>query len=138
MAEALKAHGVKTYCTDLRDRGYGTGGVDFLSSPLLFDVNTILTNPPYRYATDFVLHALEILPDQGRVIMFLKTTFLEGKDRWNRLYSVMPPTAMYQFVGRIRCAVSGDFANAHGNAVSYAWFEWQKGNYNPPRIHWLK
>lgn len=138
MAEALKAHGVQTYCTDLRDRGYGIGGVDFLNSPLLYDVDTILTNPPYKYATDFVLHALDILSDQGRVVMFLKTTFLEGQDRWARLHSKFPPIAMYQFIERQRCGRNGEFVKQGNNAITYAWFEWRKGYKGHPKVYWLK
>lgn len=138
MAEALKAHGVQTYCTDLRDRGYGTGGVDFLKSDLIYNVDTILTNPPYKYATDFVLHALDILPDNGRVVMLLKLQFLDGKDRLKRLYTHYPPWGVFVHSSRVRCAVNADFANAHGNAVCYSWFEWRKGFQGHPKVFWLK
>lgn len=138
MAEALKAHGVESYCTDLIDRGYGTGGVDFLKSDLIYNVDTTLTNPPYKRATDFVLHALDILPDQGRVVMFLKTTFLEGQDRWKRLHSKTPPIAMYQFIERQRCGRNGEFKVKGDNAITYAWFEWRKGFNGHPQVFWLK
>lgn len=138
LAEALKAHGVESYCTDLIDRGYGTGGVDFLKSDLIYNVDTILTNPPYKYATDFIFHALDILPDNGRVIMLLKTTFLEGRDRWKRLHSKTPPIAMYQFIERQRCGRDGKFAKQGDNAIAYAWFEWRKGFNGHPQVYWLK
>lgn len=139
IAEALKEHGVQSYCTDLIDRGYGTGGVDFLEQDkLLFDVDTILTNPPYKYATDFVLKALELLPDNGRVIMLLKIQFLEGKDRLKRLYTNNQLCKVFVHTSRIRCATNADFASAHGNAVCYCWFEWCKGYQGQPKIYWLK
>lgn len=138
IAEALKEHGVQSYCTDLIDRGYGTGGVDFLKSDLIYNVDTILTNPPYKYATDFVLHALDVLPDNGRVIMFLKTTFLEGQDRWKRLHSKFPPIAMYQFIERQRCSRNGEFKAKGDNAISYAWYEWRNVFNGHPQIYWLK
>lgn len=79
--------------TDLVDRGYGKGGVDFLKTtekPFngAFD---IVTNPPYIRAKEFILHGLELIPEGGRVIMFLKTTFLEGKARKKEIYDITPP-----------------------------------------------
>lgn len=37
----------------------------------------------------------------------------------------------------MRCAKNGDFANATGNASTYCWFIWEKGNKNPPTIGWF-
>ena len=55
----------------------------------------IITNPPYKYATEFVRHALDLLPEDGWCIMFLKTTFLEGQKRWKEIYSSAPPSTFY-------------------------------------------
>jgi len=41
----------------------------------------IITNPPYRYALNFVQKALESVRIGGKVAMFLKLQFLEGKER---------------------------------------------------------
>ena len=32
----------------------------------------ILTNPPYKYAKEFIEHAMTIIPDGRKVFMFLK------------------------------------------------------------------
>lgn len=37
----------------------------------------ILTNPPYKYAKEFIEHAMTIIPDGRKVFMFLKLQFLE-------------------------------------------------------------
>lgn len=127
--------------TDLVDRGYGFGNVDFLKTTKLpIDCTCILTNPPYKYALEFVNHSLDLLPEGGYCVMFLKTTFLEGKKRYNNLFSVNPPKYMFQFVSRVLCAKNGDFETmiaGGGSAVSYAWFVFQKGYKGDTVIRWI-
>ena len=80
ISEVLKAHGYDVVSRDLIDRGYGEVA-DFLSIDNLKWDGDIVTNPPYRYALDFVEKALQIIPEGRKVAMFLKLTFLEGKGR---------------------------------------------------------
>ena len=66
LANVLILNGFRVYATDLKDRGYGIRGIDFLKehesiSPI------ILTNPPFSLANDFAEHALKILPVGGGV-----------------------------------------------------------------------
>lgn len=96
----------------------------------------IITNPPYKYALEFVLHTLELLPEGGIGAFLLKTTFLEGQKRFEELFSVYPPKFIFQFVRRIRCAKNGDFDDAPA-AVSYAWFIWEKGWRGEATIRWI-
>jgi len=56
------------YCvlsTDLIDRGYGTPGIDFLQVNTIPDNCIILTNPPYKYATEFIEHSMDLLQMGG-------------------------------------------------------------------------
>ena len=78
LSKVFEKAGHKVLSTDLVDRGYGTGGVDFLKCNEVFN-GDIITNPPYKYAQSFVEHALELVPDGHKVAMFLKLQFLEGK-----------------------------------------------------------
>lgn len=80
LSERLKEYGHEVYSTDLIDRGYGVGGIDFLECPVKWD-GDILTNPPYKFAQQFVEHSLELINDGSKVFMFLKLQFLEGKAR---------------------------------------------------------
>ncbi len=86
MAKKLVEYGYNVKATDLIDRGYGEGGVDFLACKDKFE-GDILTNSPYKYATEFVLKALDLVPEGNKVFMFLKLTFLEGKKRYDELFS---------------------------------------------------
>ena len=78
LSKRMEQLGSEVISTDLIDRGYGVGGVDFLQADKLL-APVIITNPPYRYAKEFVLHALELGAEM--VCMFLKLTFLEGVGR---------------------------------------------------------
>lgn len=97
----------------------------------------ILTNPPYKYATEFVLKSLELLPSGGDIYMFLRTQFLEGKKRYNRIFHQFPPVKVFQFVSRIKAAKNGKFDDVGQNAVSYAWFWWKKDVYEETKIKWI-
>ena len=84
-------HTVKS--TDLMDRGFGETGIDFLSIDNLEWHGDIITNPPYKYAQEFIEKALQIIPEGNKVAMFLKVQFLEGKGR-KKLFLSQPPIAM--------------------------------------------
>lgn len=139
LAKRLTELGYDVVSTDLVDRGYGIGGVDFLCEMDNRGCDCILTNPPYKCAADFVLHALDIIPAGGVVVMFLKTTFLEGQMRYNKLFSKYPPRYIFQFVKRILCALNGDFEKQReiGSAVSYCWMIWEKGYKGETIIKWI-
>ena len=89
MANVLAANGYEVKATDLIDRGFGTGGVDFLAQTEKWD-GDIITNPPYKFSTEFVEKALELVADGAKVAMFLKLTFLEGKTRRAMFNSTTP------------------------------------------------
>ena len=137
MSEVLKQHGYKVVSTDLIDRGYGKGNVDF------FDATTnevdIITNPPYKFAKEFVEHALKISVEGTKIAMFLKLTFLESKKR-RELFDKYPPQSVYVSSSRLQCAKNGDFETYKqgvGTAVAYAWYVWIKGHYGPTYLKWI-
>jgi hypothetical protein len=136
LAKALEDRGYKVISSDLIDRGYGNGGVDFLKCDKPFN-GDIITNPPYKYAQEFVEHALSIITEGHKVIMFLKVQFLEGKAR-RKLFEKYPPKRIYVSSSRLRCAMNGDFEKyAKSNAVSYAWFIWEKGYKGDTIVRWF-
>jgi len=118
-------------------RGYNCEIADFLMYPDNYRYNgDIITNPPYRYAREFVEKALKMVADGRKVCMFLKLTFLEGKER-GVFYESNPPQTVYVFRSRINCAYSGDFKQYHSSAVAYAWFVWEKGYKGGTKIKWI-
>ena len=144
LSERLAARGYAVYSTDIKDRGYDQMNrvVDFLAQRTkpFSGAYDILTNPPYKYAKEFVQKALELLPDGCRCFMFLKLTFLEGKARYAELFKKYPPCKVYVFSERVQCAKNGDFetyARSGGTAVAYAWFVWKKGYKGETTVGWI-
>lgn len=135
IAEVLKQRGYNVICSDLVDRGYGQGGVDFLKCQKKID-GDIITNPPYKYAKEFVEHALECVLAGHKVAMFLKIQFLEGKAR-KELFKKHPPKVIYVSSSRLNCAMNGDFDTATQSAVAYAWYIWEKGYTGDTIVRWF-
>lgn len=139
MSKRLESFGYDVKSTDLIDRGYGKGGVDFFECNEVFN-GDILTNPPYKKALEFVLKALDLITEGHKVFMFLKLTFLEGKTRYKQLFFKKPPKLIYVFSQRVQCAKNGDFekySQGVGTAVAYAWYVWEKGYNGETSIKWI-
>lgn len=138
LSEVLKRHGYSVVSTDLIDRGYGIGGIDFLAIEEPF-YGDIITNPPYKYAREFVEHAVDLIQDGFRAAMFLRLQFLEGQAR-RELFDKYPPKLIYISSKRINCCKNGDFSEDRRNnssAVAYAWFIWEKTFQGDPTIRWF-
>lgn len=147
LAQHLKERGFDVFSSDIIERNYKLDMVaDFLTmSTLGLGSNEqpaydILTNPPYKYAKEFVLKALDILSDGRKVYMFLKLTFLEGKARFKEIFSKYPPEKIYVFSERVLCAKNAEFTKMReggGSAVAYAWFVWKKGYTGDTIVKWI-
>ena len=135
ISEVLKAQGYDVTSRDLVNRGYGDEA-DFLSIDNTEWMGDIVTNPPYKFAREFVEKALQIVPNGNKVAMFLKLTFLEGKARRN-LFRTAPPIRVWVSSSRLKCAMNGDFDAIGGSATAYAWFVWQKGYKGDTIINWF-
>ncbi len=139
ISKVLASKGYKVISTDLIDRGFGKGGIDFhnYTNNNGFDV---ITNPPYVLAGDFLEHFTGIMTKGSKLVMFLKLLFLEGIDR-GRIFSTNPPKTVYISSRRIACAKNGEFKNDRGedvqSAVAYAWFVWEIGFRGDPVIKWF-
>lgn len=120
--------------TDLIDRGYGAGGVDFLNSGIDTWEGDIITNPPYKYAKEFVEEALRVVTTGHKVAMFLKLTFLEGQAR-RELFRQCPPQTVYVSSARLQCGKNGIFSG--DRMVAYAWFVWEKNYQGPTILKWI-
>lgn len=143
ISKALEAEGYDVISTDLIYRGYGEKEpLDFLKSDEKELSEDIITNPPYKYALEFVEKALKSIKTGHKVAMLLKIQFLEGQGR-GEFFKKNPPKTVYVFSNRIACALNGDFAavtNKKGkfkSAACYAWFVWQKGFTGPCIVDWI-
>ncbi len=137
ISKVLEAAGHEVRSTDIVDRGYGTGGIDFLDGQYEWD-GDIITNPPYKYAKEFVEQALRTVKDGAKVAMFLKLTFMESKNR-KELFAKYPFKTLYVSSSRLKCAKNGEFSKykSTGTAVAYGWYIWEKGYDGTPSIRWI-
>ena len=134
LSNVLINNNYEVYSSDLINRGYGEVK-DFLKCNNLF-YGDILTNPPYKYAKDFVKHSLNLLEEGNYCIMFLKIQFLEGKDR-RKLFDKLPPKYVYVNSARQTCYINGNMNKKMSSASCYCWYIWQKGYNGEPTIRWI-
>jgi hypothetical protein len=145
LSKVLENKGYKVLSTDLIDRGYGLVDeyTDFINGKYYthtkFD-GDILTNPPYKYAKEFVETALNKIEYGNYVIMFLKIQFLEGKAR-REMFKRYPPKYIYVFSERQNPLRNGSALDEKGkkwnSTMCFAWFIWEKGFKGEPIIRWI-
>lgn len=121
--------------SDIHD--YGLPGVaveDFLWPSADHGAHWIITNPPFRLAHAFVDKAIA---DASMGCAFLvRTSFLEGVNRYQSLFSRRPPTFVAQFSERVPM-VKGRCDGDATTATSYCWIGWIKHITREPRMMWI-
>lgn len=139
LAKLLTQRGFIVYASDLKDRGYCYPDVDFLKEKRTpRGCNTILTNPPYSLANEFILHALDILPEGGLYIALMNITYLAGQKRYREIYSKGSLREVYVSSKRIECWKNGERPKDKcGSIANYAWYVFQKGYKGQPTLYWL-
>jgi hypothetical protein len=135
ISEVLIAAGHATVSTDLVDRGYSQAGRDFLFEQSL-PAPAIVTNPPFKLADEFVLHALRL--GASKVAMFMRLGWLEGSARRASLWAPHPPARIWVF-SRRQTLWRGDDVSPQekGGAIAFAWFVWERGHVGAPALGWL-
>lgn len=138
LAECLKANGWVVIASDLKDRGYGLKGVDFLDPQ--YDSTfqrVILTNPPFSLANEFILQALDILPEGGVYVALMNLNSLAGIARYENIYSKGTLREIYIFSKRIGCWKNNERNDNKSHIMNYAWYVFQKGYTGQPTLYWL-
>lgn len=145
----LRDNGYNVIASDLKYRGCIDGsivdGVDFLKTiprerfkGASGNPYIILTNPPYSLATEFIEHALDILPDGGLYIAFMNIGYLAGQKRWQRVYQFGTLREVYVFSKRMEVWKNGEPPKDKlGSIANYAWYVFQKGYKGQPTLYWL-
>ena len=135
MVDVIRDAGYHVLATDIAEYdGVQHAKMDFLNIEGEWD-GDIITNPPYGLSTEFAVKALELVKPGAKVAMFLRTLFLEGNKRYEKLFKENPPRYVYVFTNR-QVSDKGDDFNK-GSAVSYSWFVWIKGYQGPTEIKWI-
>lgn len=142
ISKVLRSNGYEVISSDLQDRGFGLSGVDFLDSVTVPErCNTIITNPPYSLANEFILHAMDILPDFGRYYALMNLSYLTGIQRNETIYKKGYLRAIHIYPHRINC-YKNNINTGHSSPVNYAWFEFMKrpacNVQQIPAIYWIE
>lgn len=104
IARELEAGGFRVISTDLVDRGYGQGGVDFLTTNER-RADALVTNPPFgTLASRFVDHALDL--EIPYIAMLFNVNFWHAKVR-NRMFNRRRPSAILPLTWRLDFTGSG-------------------------------
>lgn len=138
MAEVLAEYFAQVIASDVHDYGKGyevgsfTGiGLDVVPSR---SVGWVISNPPFNLAHEFLTRALA--ESENGVALLLRTSWVEGSDRWKSIFSVHPPAVVAVFVERVPM-VKGEWDPEAGSATSYSWFVWRKGDQSQTRLTWI-
>lgn len=118
---------------DIFDYGAGAPVEDFLFSDPHAQTDWVITNPPFKLAERFIAHGLKVA--RAGVAMLVRTSFLEGVDRYNQLFSRAPPTVVAQFAERLPM-VKGRCDPDASSATSYCWLVWRHGR-APMPMAWI-
>jgi len=87
------------------------------------DIDWIITNPPFPLALEFVERALG--EAREGVAVLVRTAWLEGGDRYDRLFRDRSPTIVAPFVERVPMQV-GSWDPNGTTMTAYAWFVWRR------------
>lgn len=133
MSLVLETACSKVISSDLYDRGYGEGGVDFVKTRRKAD--NIITNPPFNSAEAFVETGVNQV--NRKFALLLRLAFLEGANRERTIFSRMPPSRVWVFSERITFYPAGVERKGSGT-TAYAWFIWDKDAPTGTELKWFK
>ena len=138
MVRVLQDAGSKVTAFDIKRYRREYGVKDFLKYEGR-SYEWIITNPPYRHSDKF-FHMARKNSTHG-VALLLRLSWLQGRNRWKKIFSIYPPSA----VGILNERMPG----VHGKVVSkgltffqHCWVIWDwkdlavNGSEHPPAIYW--
>lgn len=131
IVKSARDYGLDAIGTDLVSRAeICMSEKDFLKDDMIKGFSHIVSNPPFRFAEEFVRHSLKIVPDNGMVAMLLPLVWLSGfsqKRYW------LPASPLYKFFpisprpsmppGRV---IETGIKPGNGTK-DFAWFVWKNG-----------
>lgn len=132
IVRVLRASGRQVYATDLVD--YDSPDQDMANWDFLMErqvpigVQAIVTNPPFKNASDFARKALELCP---KVYMLLRLAFLEGTGR-SDVMDGGKLSRVHVFKDRLPLMHRKNWnGNKSTNAMAFAWFVWDESSQGP-------
>lgn len=131
ISKVLIEEGYKVVSSDIVDRGYGVVENLFQSERT---AESIVTNPDYDYAEEFVVAALA--KTTYKVAMLLPLTFLSSRRRYD-LFRSTPLKCVYVFTCRVSLYPKEVRTSSGNGRETYAWFVWEHGYEGEPVIRFF-
>lgn len=120
MVKELKRQHYRVRATDILT------GVDFLATTKPWE-GSIVTNPPYRLADEFIHHALQLASEH--VAMLLPIGALGGKTRYQHLWSKRRPSHVIVVCSRMK--VRGE-----ASQFNHVWAVWDLRSRAKTKVEW--
>lgn len=134
MAKVLAEYFRHVEASDIADYGYGAKR-DFLkAAPFIGKQDWVITNPPFNLAEKFVISSLDI--SKRGIAVLARTVFIESVGRYERLFSVKPPSFFAQFVERVPM-VKGRLDPKVTTATGYSWLVWDNSYTGATQLVWI-
>lgn len=129
ISKVLREDDYYVISSDIEANKYNYGKQkDFLSYS---SASNIITNPPFTYATDFILHGLKIF--KNKLAILARIALLETSKRYELIFSKYPPKCLYIFSKRINFNGIDTF----GGALLTCWYVWDKDYRDKTYIDWI-
>lgn len=126
----------RVMASDVHDYGVGFEVLDYLFGPDPDPVGWTITNPPFRLAEQFIARMRRTSRVGCAVIV--RSAFLEGVGRYDRLFRDNPPSHILQFSERV-VMQRGKLSADGSSATAYSWLIWlpELDLDGGPRSHWV-
>jgi hypothetical protein len=124
----LRESGRVVYASDIENYGFELdyGVADYLTTLPPWDTETIVTNPPFRLAEEFLAKSLTEAP---YVAYLLRVQWLEGIERM-AMFKACPPSRIWVSSRRLpmmhRAGYTGPKSTSN---TCFAWFIFQRGDH---------
>jgi hypothetical protein len=134
--KAAAVRGIRAFGSDIVDRGYGLGGLDFFNirSSLTPCHLNIVSNPDYSVLQQAVDHALAITA--GKVAVVARLGFLASQRRRSWFQSA-PLARMWIASKRPSMPPGGKGIKATGGTIEYCWLVFDRVHIGSPEMKWL-
>jgi len=146
MVNVLTERFATVYASDVHDYGgrqwvgsFVGHGPDVIHERFRDPLDWIITNPPFNLAVEFAERALGA--ETTGVALLVRMSWLEGGERYRRLFERTPPAIVAPFVERVPM-VAGRWDPDASTATAYAWFVWKRHAASSPlatetRLVWI-
>lgn len=124
IVEAARRAGYVATGSDLVDRGYGTGGIDFYKDRT--PRSSLVCNPPYgqEAAEAFLAHGFEVVA-RGEIAIIVTTPFVCCQHRYHRFYAKTPPGLILPIWKRPSMPPGDSNSPPRNGTADYLWLLWQ-------------